>query len=192
MFYFDVKYYSSNIKKIVGGDRLCELGTGEENRDMADKLAAVDVEVLFAGHSVVDHDMADCCLSALWLLHSFLDESHTISQKIHSTTGSYWHGIMHRREPDYSNAKYWFRRVGDHAIFPDLCKSVGELAADHPLDTETEFLARQSTWDPYAFVDLCQTIAGGRLGAESVARQAARLEWELLFDYSYRKAVKEH
>ena len=54
-------------------------------------------------------DMAQACLAGLWLYHDFLDESHSISQEIATSTGSFWHGIMHRREPDPSNAKYWFR-----------------------------------------------------------------------------------
>ena len=57
------------------------------------------------------------CLSAVWLLDDHLDESHRISQSVSTSSGSYWHGIMHRREPDYGNSGYWFRRVGDHPIF---------------------------------------------------------------------------
>ena len=56
--------------------------------------------------------MAAACLAGLWLHHNFLDESHTLSQDIDTTTGSYWHAIMHRREGDYGNAKYWLHRVG--------------------------------------------------------------------------------
>src|ERR1041384_5983899 len=50
----------------------------------------------------------------LYLRFNFLDKSHTVSQGIHSVEGSYWHAIMHRREPDYSNSKYWYRRVPAH------------------------------------------------------------------------------
>jgi len=192
MFSFGVEQYSPEVIQIVAGERLCDLGPGRANQAMADDLAAVDVDLILSGDAIVDRDMARCCLSALWLLHDFLDESHTISQEILSTTGSYWHGIMHRREPDYSNAKYWFRRVGDHPIFPDLCASTRELASGQATDADSEFLATQSSWDPYAFVDLCQAIAAGRSGAESLARQTARLEWELLFDFCYRKALNSN
>src|SRR5207245_11135 len=61
-------------------------------------------------------DWAACVRSGLYLRFNFLDESHTISQGIHTVEGSYWHAIMHRREPDYSNAKHWFRKVGQHPV----------------------------------------------------------------------------
>jgi len=52
--------------------------------------------------------------SGLWLYVDELDRSHRISQSIDNETGSFWHGIMHRREGDFSNSHYWFRRVGTH------------------------------------------------------------------------------
>ena len=60
---------------------------------------------------------------ALWL-YGFLDESHSIAQGIDSPEGSYWHALMHRSEGDFSNSKYWYRRVGRHAIFPALLVAV--------------------------------------------------------------------
>lgn len=53
-------------------------------------------------------------VAAVWLYVDELDASHRVSQGIDDATGSFWHGIMHRREGDFSNSHYWFRRVGDH------------------------------------------------------------------------------
>ena len=47
--------------------------------------------------------MPACCCAGLWLLHGYLDESHALSQSIHTTSGSYWHGLTHRREPNFAN-----------------------------------------------------------------------------------------
>ena len=52
--------------------------------------------------------------AALWLYVDELDKSHKISQGIDDATGSFWHGIMHRREGDFSNSHHWFRKVGAH------------------------------------------------------------------------------
>ncbi len=97
-------------------------------------------------------------LSGLLLWNDELDASHMISQGIHTPTGSYWHGIMHRREPDYSNGKYWFRKTGDHPAFPELLQAAQAQLAD----TESA-IARQirswTSWDPFQFVDWCEAGA---------------------------------
>ena len=134
--------------------------------------------------------MAKACLSALWLYHDFLDESHAISQRIDTATGSYWHAIMHRREGDHSNAKHWFRRVGDHATFDSLQKAAVELAAASPAG-ETVFSPTQSVWDPIRFVDLCQSVTSSRSAEETLCRRIQAREWELLFDFCYRQAIAE-
>ncbi len=158
--------------------------------ELRDTLAALDHAALFADAPIVDRDMADACLSGLWLRFDFLDESHTISQGILSSTGSFWHGIMHRREPDWSNAKYWFRRVGDHDVFGDLLSAARVIAEDGD-NAELKSLAAASAWDPFAFVDLCQaaTQTGGAFDA--LCRRIQTAEWELLFDWCYRRAVRE-
>ncbi|MCH7686784.1 MAG: hypothetical protein IH899_08905, partial [Planctomycetes bacterium] len=69
--------------------------------------------------------------AGLLLIHDYLDESHTLSQSIQGegrhSAGDYWHAIMHRREPDDSNSKYWFRRVGEHPIFAALAEQADRV-----------------------------------------------------------------
>jgi hypothetical protein len=45
-----------------------------------------------------------------------LHASHGLSQGISSAAGLYWHAIMHRREGDFGNSKYWLQRAGRHPM----------------------------------------------------------------------------
>lgn len=63
-------------------------------------------------------------LAGLWLLAGELERSHVMSQNQSSASGSYWHGMMHRREGDYSNALYWFRRAGQHPVMSQLSEHI--------------------------------------------------------------------
>ena len=173
---FDPATYGRAAAGLLREDRLPELGPGQPNRSVKSELQSLSVDTLFAGQKLTDRQLAQCCLSGLWLWHDFLDESHTISQEIETLEGSYWHGIMHRREPDYGNAKYWFRRVGRHPVFASLAE-------------EARALLNASSWDSFAFIDLCEAIAGGRDDREQQAREVARREWQLLFDFCYRGAL---
>src|SRR5205823_11683753 len=114
MIAFDPNAHGPAIVSVLKESRLMPLGPGSRNAKVQIQLQALTLEQAFGLATIKDQDMARCCLAGLWLYHDFLDESHTLSQEIYTTTGSYWHGLMHRREPDYSNAKYWFQRVGDH------------------------------------------------------------------------------
>ena len=89
--------------------------------------------------------------SALWLYVDELDRSHEISQSMDDATGSYWHGIMHRREGDFSNAHYWFHKVGKHpamAALPgyDGHALVDEVGEAHPENPEALVQKQRDEW----------------------------------------------
>ena len=118
--------------------------------------------------------------SAALLWHDYLDESHTISQDLPGADGSFLHGIMHRREPDFPNAKYWFHRVGKHRSFPGIAIQVTRL-----LDTKGETglaakLSPRGDWDPFAFVDACCQAAESPLSTTAV--QTLQAVQEIEFD----------
>jgi hypothetical protein len=195
-FIFDPNSYGSAVAELLAPPRESSLGPGEPNRAAEAKLRALMVETLAAGRNVVNRNMAQACLAGLWLYHDFLDESHSISQEIHTPSGSYWHGILHRREGDYDNAKYWFRRVGNHPVFEPLRQAGAAAAKRYPgLDATAKYLVTQAAWDPFRFVDLCRTASVGRTSNPSGAplatlcREIQSREWELLFDHCYRAAT---
>ena len=98
------------------------------------------------------------------------EEAHQVAQDLETPEGSYWHAIIHRQEPDSFNASYWFRRVGSHAIFPQLAKAAEALG----------YPSRRGKWDPSAFVDFCDSAAGA---SAAVAIEVQQAEWQLLMDW---------
>lgn len=173
------------FRPLLAEDRLNELGPGTPNTAVGPQLEQLPRNVLpMAKHRA----FASACLAGLWLYHDFLDESHTISQDLDTVEGSYWHGIMHRREPDFGNSKYWFRRVPRHAIFDDLCSAAATLAEQAGTPAGSAFLLQQKTWNPSAFIDLCEEGARGPSPLDRLCRQIQRCEWDLLFQYCHERA----
>ena len=160
---------------------------GEGNRDAAARLSGMEASELLA-RPIVDRTDAEAMLAGLWLWHDWLDSSHTISQSIHTPTGSYWHAIMHRREADFSNSKYWLARCRDHPVIRSIGAAAGDILNPLPADKSLLKVTRGG-WDPGAFVDLVQEVHN-RTGdsRRPVAVALQRLEWRLLFEHCARRA----
>jgi len=116
------------------GERLMPLAEGDCCSPAAlRRIRDANVDELFpSAHA------RQAALAGLYLYFSCRDEAHEVAQADSSAEGSYWHGILHRQEPDAENASYWFRRVGKHPVFPGLlqaasrcgsafCKSLGPV-----------------------------------------------------------------
>jgi hypothetical protein len=187
---FNRQAFGPAIAVLLPEGHVNELGPGRPNSAVREALEQLSIDELFGGRKIVDRGMAKCCLAALWLYHDFLDESHALSQEIETTSGSYWHAIMHRREPDSSNAKYWFRRVRQHEIFPALAADARQLAAaEVTLDPAAEYLRSPTHWSPDAFIDLCESTRLERSQSTELCQQIQEGEWQLLFTYCFRAAT---
>lgn len=167
--------FSSAIASLLDGpdNAMVEmplLPSAPRESSQLERLRSISADDLFDGVPIVRSDYAECVRSGLYLYFSALDESHGISQRISTATGSYWHGIMHRQEGDWSNAKYWFRRVGSHPVYADIESETGE------------------SWDPFQFVDDCSAASSGH-GGRARSLKLQMLEWNLLMRHCYRQAL---
>jgi hypothetical protein len=181
--------YGPVLSVLLEGDRCRALDPGTPDQSKRSALQAATLETAFAHARIVDHDMAACCLAGAWLVHDYLDESHTISQGVETTSGSFWHGVMHRREGDYSNAKYWFRRVGAHEVFRELGLCIGKIVGDESETALARRIAPRGKFDPFAMVDACQAALRSGGADKEFFLRVQQAEWELLFDHCYRQAV---
>jgi hypothetical protein len=159
----------------------------EAATDWARELVSLNDEELL-GAPCRDRDMAISVRSGLLLRADLLDASHDSCQRITTTTGSYWHAILHRREGDFDNAKYWFHRVGDHSIYADLLAAVRIHAPG--IATSCSGTSAGPKWRSDRFVDLCATRHRGPQDALGLELETVQnLEMELLLGYSAARAV---
>ena len=133
--------------------------------------------------------------AGLLLLNDCFDASHSLSQSMEGhQNADYWHAILHRREPDYGNAKYWFRQVGRHANFAELAQQVTTMISRAAGSLETKLrrwlprLVTASGWEPFAFVDLCE-VAESDAELRSWCEEVQFVEMLLLLESTYLSAL---
>lgn len=119
--------------------------------------------------------------AGLWLYVDDLDASHAISQGITTPTGSFWHAVMHRREGDFSNSQYWYRKAGNHPAMRRIDLTGGGAGSGTDV----------AHYDPYAFVDrvehaMSSTAPGLNAGLDQEHPELVSLqrkEWRALFEF---------
>jgi hypothetical protein len=133
-------------------------------------------------------DAGQSLLAALWLWLDGLHESHAIVQNSSSETAAFWHAIMHRREGDFSNSKYWYARCANHPVLPVISAQAGPILNPLPADKSIMRLTHQG-WNQSAFVDLVEQVHEHTADPKhELAVTLQRLEWRVLFDYCLRAA----
>jgi hypothetical protein len=107
----------------------------------------------------------------LYLRIGLMEPAHSNVQDAKRGLGAYIHGVLHRMEGDYWNAKYWFDRVRD----TDLLESIAEYIAQA---SASESLSLQEWTGPTDFVDACQS---SHRNSSSELSSLAKLEWEAIW-----------
>jgi hypothetical protein len=133
-------------------------------------------------------DEAAAMLAGLWLWQDCLDESHKVSQSLHTVSGSMWHAIMHRREGDFSNSKYWYARCENHPALTTLAAKAGDAINPFPADKQVLKITHRG-WNADALVDLVKEVCDRPSDPRyALAVALQQLEWRVLFDHCMRAA----
>ena len=148
--------------------------------DLPKRVREADDATIAGGRPIVDAAALAMVRGGLLYAVDALDPAHRIFQEEKSDLGSYWHGMMHRREADFDNARYWFRRAGRLGFFGKLHAAASEHSA---------VMARQSSWDPYLFTGECEQARFGATEQIPELVKLQRTEWEEVFGYCWRRAV---
>ena len=174
---------SAQISEFLATQENAPLGPGPRPGVLAESDLASKLDPLLRATKLrAGRQQLIRALVLLW--HDHLDAAHTISQGIESPDGSFVHAIMHRREPDYSNSKYWWRRVGKHPCFPEIARQVTDLLESK---SERELLTKlvpRGEWDAIAFVDMCESADGVMTSAKMslVLREIQAIESKVLLE----------
>ena len=164
------------LKQLLATPQLAELGPARRPGTLSETELTRALKPILspARHSARSGELIRALL-LLW--HEHLDASHAISQGIEDADGSFLHALMHRREPDFWNAKYWWRRVGAHPAFPEIARRAGDVLRRRGAEELAKKILPGGKWDTFAFVDSCEKDSGS-----DVLRELQRIEFEVLLE----------
>ena len=166
------------------------LDAGIPNHSVEAQLRKLTAKELLAPQRVTNPVLADAAMAGIWIRHNFLTEGHHICQDHESdATNNFWHAILHRREGDYWNSKYWFRQVRAHPVLTELAS---ELRSDRFFTTakmDLQKLVKSNSFHASEFVDLVAKSTGSESEVKRFCEQVQLVEWKLLFAYSCKQAT---
>lgn len=175
--------YSAFIEKLLRRDDLLRELLPKEPLlwKLSDEFRNLDDAAVTGGREIADARQFALIRGAILYALDELDAAHRIFQDESSSVGSYWHGMMHRREGDFDNARYWFRRAGRLPVFDTMQAKVANASAN---------MARQETWDPYLFTGLCEQARFGDTDLIPECRALQRAEFDALLESAWEKGLK--
>ncbi len=175
-----------NLQLLIGTSTPADLGPAQRPGTAAVAELNKNLDEIFRAAKLPSRN--EQLIRALILLwHDHLDASHVIAQDVEGADGAFVHGIMHRREPDFGNAAYWFRRVGKHPAFNEIATRAASLDGLKSNPTLSSALLPSSEWDPFAFIHLCEKYWRSSEPAKGVLQQVQAIETAVLLDHFSRQ-----
>jgi hypothetical protein len=110
--------------------------------------------------------------SLLLLAAGDLERAHILVQEASNANGTYIHGMVHRTEDDFDNARYWFRRTAVHPASAEIYR--------HAV-ANSQKVASWATWDPIWMTDWVE--ASRTTGADEELRTVLAIESEVLLEH---------
>jgi len=147
--------------------------SGPGHPDLIRRIRAASERDLTGGAVMAHASHPELIRAGLLYAYDAIDETHRIVQGIETAEASYWHGMVHRREGDFDNARYWFRRTGRLPAFPEMHRRAAEFSS---------LMARQLDWDPYLFVGECEQARFGGDGDVKQLLALQRVEFDVMFE----------
>ncbi|MBT4136607.1 MAG: hypothetical protein HOE48_01770, partial [Candidatus Latescibacteria bacterium] len=164
-----------------------------------------ETTALFSEHILVSQIHGDLVRNALYQKNDDLDTAHQICQTIGKTADApeicYWHGLIHRREPDFKNAHSWFQKSRNLAANNQLYQATYNFlqrAIQMPDYGDTrevalqfwQHLRNQGTWDALYFLNLCESaIENKNSDLQKLLEDIQAIEFETLFQWTFQKAI---
>ncbi len=173
--------YSDLIERVLLMDPLLDKLQPADisNRDLWRRIREADDTELAGGKSIGDPELFALVRGGVNYALDDLDGCHAFFQDAPGDLAAYWHGMMHRREGDFDNARYWFRRAGQMPFFGALHGKAAPLS---------DVVARQLSWDPYLFTGQCEQARFGAVELSDELAKLQRAEFDVVFDYTWRQA----
>ncbi|MBA3699196.1 MAG: hypothetical protein H0W78_10110 [Planctomycetes bacterium] len=142
---------------------------------------ATNLRRALAGHLTgADESQRDAALALALLWHDDLDGAHQLCQAHEGHPEcDYVHALLHRREGDFANAKYWFREVGSHPVYATAATAASTLGL--------AALAAGGRWRPAAMVDACAAALAREPGLRPALMQIQAAEFRALAEHAFAR-----
>ena len=179
---FSMDRYPDFIQRLLLHERTLDDPLPKEPSDyeLVIRIREVDDARIFGPQTLAPDAPVALVRVGLFYYHNALDDSHKQAAKSAGDIAAYWHGMVHRREGDFENARYWMRRAGEQPVFQEMQARASD-GSPH--------MSRQPNWDPFLFIHLCEQYKYGETEYKKELGHLQRVELAAIFDYVWRRCV---